>query len=149
MMRQNRFRMVDISSKDDVYREATAVGRLRLRPETAKMIRDGKIEKGDPLSVAEVGAMLAAKNTSQLLPLCHHIPLTNVQTTASVGENYVEVEANVKTTGKTGVEMEALTAATIYLLNVWDMVKKLEKDRKGQYPETWIEYVKVKEKLKG
>ncbi|MEM3527189.1 MAG: cyclic pyranopterin monophosphate synthase MoaC, partial [Candidatus Bathyarchaeia archaeon] len=133
----------------DVYREATAVGRLRLRPETAKMIRDGKIEKGDPLSVAEVGAMLAAKNTSQLLPLCHHIPLTNVQTTASVGENYVEVEANVKTTGKTGVEMEALTAATIYLLNVWDMVKKLEKDRKGQYPETWIEYVKVKEKLKG
>ncbi|MEM3595450.1 MAG: cyclic pyranopterin monophosphate synthase MoaC, partial [Candidatus Bathyarchaeia archaeon] len=120
-MRQNRFRMVDISSKDDVYREATAVGRLRLRPETAKMIRDGKIEKGDPLSVAEVGAMLAAKNTSQLLPLCHHIPLTNVQTTASVGENYVEVEANVKTTGKTGVEMEALTAATIYLLNVWDM----------------------------
>ncbi|MEM2107394.1 MAG: cyclic pyranopterin monophosphate synthase MoaC [Candidatus Bathyarchaeia archaeon] len=148
-MRQNRFRMVDISSKDDVYREATAVGRLRLRPETAKMIRDGKIEKGDPLSVAEVGAMLAAKNTSQLLPLCHHIPLTNVQTTASVGENYVEVEANVKTTGKTGVEMEALTAATIYLLNVWDMVKKLEKDRKGQYPETWIEYVKVKEKLKG
>ncbi|MBS7626158.1 cyclic pyranopterin monophosphate synthase MoaC [Candidatus Bathyarchaeota archaeon] len=148
-MRQNRFRMVDISSKDDVYREATAVGRLRLRPETAKMIRDGKIEKGDPLSVAEVGAMLAAKNTSQLLPLCHPIPLTKIQTTASVGENYVEVEANVKSTGKTGVEMEALTAATIYLLNVWDMVKKLEKDQKGRYPETWIEYVKVKEKLKG
>ncbi|MBS7628816.1 cyclic pyranopterin monophosphate synthase MoaC [Candidatus Bathyarchaeota archaeon] len=148
-MRQNRFRMVDISSKDDVYREATAVGRLRLRPETAKMISDGKIEKGDPLSVAEVGAMLAAKNTSQLLPLCHPIPLTKIQTTASVGENYVEVEANVKSTGKTGVEMEALTAATIYLLNVWDMVKKLEKDQKGRYPETWIEYVKVKEKLKG
>jgi cyclic pyranopterin phosphate synthase len=141
--------MIDISSKDDVYREATAVGRLRLRPETAKMIREGKVEKGDPLSVAEVGAMLAAKNTSQLLPLCHPIPLTNIKTTASVGEDYVEVEASVKTTGKTGVEMEALTAATIYLLNIWDMVKKLEKDPEGQYPETWIEYVKVKEKLKG
>jgi len=148
-MGQSRFRMIDISSKDDVYREATAVGRLRLRPETAKMIREGKVEKGDPLSVAEVGAMLAAKNTSQLLPLCHHIPLTNIKTTASVGEDYVEVEASVKTTGKTGVEMEALTAATIYLLNIWDMVKKLEKDPEGQYPETWIEYVKVKEKLKG
>jgi len=148
-MGQSRFRMIDISSKDDVYREATAVGRLRLRPETAKMIREGKVEKGDPLSVAEVGAMLAAKNTSQLLPLCHPIPLTNIKTTASVGEDYVEVEASVKTTGKTGVEMEALTAATIYLLNIWDMVKKLEKDPEGQYPETWIEYVKVKEKLKG
>jgi cyclic pyranopterin phosphate synthase len=113
------------------------------------MIREGKVEKGDPLSVAEVGAMLAAKNTSQLLPLCHPIPLTNIKTTASVGEDYVEVEASVKTTGKTGVEMEALTAATIYLLNIWDMVKKLEKDPEGQYPETWIEYVKVKEKLKG
>ncbi|MGQ9542829.1 MAG: cyclic pyranopterin monophosphate synthase MoaC [Candidatus Bathyarchaeia archaeon] len=148
MLRHGKFRMVDISEKEDVFREATAVGRLRLRPETARMIRDGEIEKGDPLSVAEIGAMLAAKNIGQLLPLCHPIPLTSIKVTASIGDDYVDVEANVKATAKTGVEMEALLAASIYLLNIWDMVKKVEKDQKGQYPHTWIEYVRVKEKLK-
>jgi len=140
--------MVDISSKEEIFREATAVGRLRLKPETAKMVREGKIEKGDPISIAEVGANLAAKNTSQLLPMCHPIPITKIETSASIGEDFIDVEARVKATAKTGVEMEALVAATVYLLNIWDMVKKIEKDDRGQYPETWIEYVKVKEKLK-
>jgi len=140
--------MVDISSKEPVTREATAVGRLRMRPETAKALKEGKIEKGDPISIAEVAANLAVKNTSQLIPMCHNIPISKVETSAHVGKDFIEVEARVKATAKTGVEMEALTAAAVYLLNIWDMVKKLEKDDRGQYPETWIEYIKVKEKLK-
>ena len=140
--------MVDISDKEAVAREAVAIGKLRIRPETAKKLREGKIEKGDPISIAEVGATLAAKNTSQLIPLCHNIPISKVETSASIGQDSVEVEARVKAIAKTGVEMEALVAATMYLLNIWDMVKKIEKDECGQYPHTWIEYIKVKEKLK-
>ena len=80
--------------------------------------------------------------------MCHNIPISKVETGTRFGDDYVEVEVRVKAIAKTGVEMEALTGASIYLLNVWDMVKKLEKDRNGQYPDTWIEYIKVKEKLK-
>ena len=148
MEKTSRFKMVDISPKEAVTREATAVGRLRLRPETARRLREGKIEKGDPISIAEVAATLAAKNTSQLIPMCHNIPISKVETSASVGEDFIEAEARVKATAKTGVEMEALVAVTMYLLNIWDMVKKVEKDEHGQYPETWIEFIKVKEKLK-
>jgi cyclic pyranopterin phosphate synthase len=148
MEKTSRFKMVDISPKEAVTREATAVGRLRLRPDTARRLREGKIEKGDPISIAEVAATLAAKNTSQLIPMCHNIPLSKIETSASVGENFIEAEARVKATAKTGVEMEALVAVTMYLLNIWDMVKKVEKDDHGQYPETWIEFIKVKEKLK-
>jgi cyclic pyranopterin phosphate synthase len=148
MEQTSRFRMVDISSKESVTREAAAVGRLRMRPETAKALREGKIEKGDPISIAEVAANLAVKNTSQLIPMCHNIPISKVETSAHIGNDFIEVEARVKATAKTGVEMEALTAAAVYLLNIWDMVKKVEKDDRGQYPETWIEYIKVKEKLK-
>ena len=148
MEKTSRFKMVDISPKEAVTREATAVGRLRLMPDTARRLREGKIEKGDPISIAEVAATLAAKNTSQLIPMCHNIPLSKIETSASVGENFIEAEARVKATAKTGVEMEALVAVTMYLLNIWDMVKKVEKDDHGQYPETWIEFIKVKEKLK-
>ncbi len=148
MEQTSRFRMVDISNKEPVTREAAAVGRLRMRPETAKALREGKIEKGDPISIAEVAANLAVKNTSQLIPMCHNIQISKVETSAHIGDDFIEVEARVKATAKTGVEMEALTAAAVYLLNIWDMVKKVEKDDRGQYPATWIEYVKVKEKLK-
>jgi len=148
MEKTSRFKMGEISPKEAVTREATAVGRLRLRPDTARRLREGKIEKGDPISIAEVAATLAAKNTSQLIPMCHNIPLSKIETSASVGENFIEAEARVKATAKTGVEMEALVAVTMYLLNIWDMVKKVEKDDHGQYPETWIEFIKVKEKLK-
>ena len=143
-----KFKMVDISPKDAVEREATAIGKLKLRNETAKKLREGKIEKGDPISISEVAATLATKNTSQLIPMCHNIPISKVETATRFGDDYVEVEVRVKAIAKTGVEIEALTASSIYLLNVWDMVKKLEKDRNGQYPDTWIEYIKVKEKLK-
>jgi cyclic pyranopterin phosphate synthase len=140
--------MVDITHKNDVYREAIAQARIRLKKETIDLIKHGKIEKGDPILVAEVAAILAAKNTSQIIPLCHPIPITGVETKHKIHDEYLEVEIKVKTTAKTGVEMEALSAVTAYMLTVWDMVKKYEKDEFGQYPETRIEFIKIKEKFK-
>ncbi len=141
--------MIDITQKSNIFREAVAVGRIRLKPETVQMIRDAKVEKGDPLAAAEIASVMAAKNTSQLIPLCHPIPVTSVTTHSISGDDWVEVEVSVKTTAKTGVEMEALVAATTFLLTVWDMVKRHEKDAMGQYPSTAIECIRVKSKTKG
>ncbi|MEM3522447.1 MAG: cyclic pyranopterin monophosphate synthase MoaC [Candidatus Bathyarchaeia archaeon] len=149
MKNLKRVQMVDITQKKDVYREATAQARIKLKKETIDLIKNGNIEKGDPILVAEVAAILAAKNTSQIIPLCHPIPITGVETKHKIYDEYLEVEVKVKTTAKTGVEMEALSAATAYMLTIWDMVKKYEKDELGQYPNTIIEYIKVKEKVKG
>jgi len=141
--------MVDITPKPEVYREATARGRIRLRSETLKLIREHKIEKGEPFEVAKVAGILAAKNTSSLIPLCHPLPLTNVDVNLKiVDDSMVEVEATVKTRAQTGVEMEALVAASVALLTVWDMTKQYEKDAKGQYPSTLIENVHVVRKIK-
>lgn len=141
--------MVDITPKPEVFREAMAKGRLKLKPETVRLIRGGKIEKGDPFEVAKVAGILAAKNTSALIPLCHPLPLTNVNVNLKiVGDSAVEVEATVKTRAQTGVEMEALVAASVALLTVWDMTKQYEKDAKGQYPSTVIESLRVVRKIK-
>jgi len=143
------FRMVDITGKEEVYREAVATGRINLKPNTIMLIKEDKIEKGNPLAAAEIAAVLAAKNTSQMIPFCHSIPLTSVQTKAKINDDGIEVETLVRTKASTGVEMEALSAATAYLLTVWDVVKKYEKDSQGQYPETAIERVRIKKKMKG
>lgn len=141
--------MVDVTAKPEVYREATAKGRIKLRPETTRLIRDGKVEKGDPLSVAKIAGILAAKNTSSLIPLCHPLPLTNVEiNTQIIDDSTVEVEATVKTRAQTGVEMEALTAATMALLTIWDMTKQYEKDSRGQYPHTVLQNIRVVRKVK-
>jgi len=141
--------MVDITSKPGVHREATAKGRIKLKPETIKRIRRRKIEKGDPFTVAKIAGILAAKNTSSLIPLCHPLPLTSINIDLKVASSSeVEVEATVKTKAQTGVEMEALAAASAALLTVWDMTKQYEKDTKGQYPETVIENIRVVRKLK-
>ncbi|MCD6301671.1 MAG: cyclic pyranopterin monophosphate synthase MoaC, partial [Staphylothermus sp.] len=96
-----------------------------------------------------IAAIQAVKKTPELIPLCHNIPITNVKVEYEfLGEDKIKVRVRVKTTSKTGVEMEALTGVALALLNIWDMVKKYEKDEKGQYPETWIEYIKVIEKIK-
>jgi len=144
-----KFRMIDITQKNDVFREAVAVGKIRLKPETVQMIRDTRVEKGDPLAAAEIASVMAAKSTSQLIPLCHPIPITSVVAHSTLGRDTIEVEVSVKTTAKTGVEMEALVAVATYLLTVWDMVKRHEKDSMGQYPSTIIESIKVKSKTKG
>jgi len=141
--------MVDITTKPEVYREATAQGQIRLRRETVKLIREGKVEKGDPLYTAKVAGVLAAKETSSLIPLCHPIPITDVEIDVRVvDDSTVEAEATVKTRAQTGVEMEALVAAATALLTVWDMTKRYEKDAEGQYPSTVIQGVHVVRKVK-
>ncbi|MCE4599865.1 MAG: cyclic pyranopterin monophosphate synthase MoaC [Desulfurococcales archaeon] len=141
-------RMIDITSKPIVYREAIASGRIYLKEDTVKAIREGKIEKGDVEQVATVAAILAAKKTPEILPLCHPIPLTSVKVDYRYGDNYVEVTVKVKANAKTGVEMEALTSVSAALLTIWDMVKQYEKDEKGQYPTTFIKDIRVIEKIK-
>ncbi|WP_048192076.1 cyclic pyranopterin monophosphate synthase MoaC [Pyrolobus fumarii] len=142
--------MVDVTHKPVVYREAIAEGAIRLRPETIRAIREGRIEKGDVLTTAAIAGILAAKKTWDLIPLCHPLPLTHVDVKCEVsGEDRVVCRAKVVTSAKTGVEMEALTAVSIALLTVWDMTKKLEKDEEGQYPYTRIEYIRVVSKKKG
>ena len=140
--------MVDVSAKPEVYREARAKGLIKLKPETLKLIQKGKVEKGDVFSVAKVAGILAAKNTCNLIPLCHPLPLTNVELDLRIVDKGVEVESTVKTRAQTGVEMEALTAVSVALLAVWDMTKQYEKDRFGQYPSTVIENVHVISKIK-
>jgi cyclic pyranopterin phosphate synthase len=141
--------MVDISDKPEVFREATATGTIRLKPETVRLINKGKIAKGDPLQTAKVAGILAAKKTSTLIPLCHPLPLTNVEVETKVlGKCTVQVTSTVKTKAQTGVEMEALTATAVGLLTIWDMVKQYEKDAKGQYPLTAIEGIRVVKKVK-
>ncbi|MEM1684965.1 MAG: cyclic pyranopterin monophosphate synthase MoaC [Acidilobaceae archaeon] len=141
--------MVDISEKTAVYREAIASGKIILRPETIKIIRDKIVEKGDVESVASVATILAVKNTPQIIPLCHPIPITHVSIEFSYGDNFIEARVRVKSKAETGVEMEALTGVTIALLTIWDMVKAYEKDERGQYPYTMITDIKVESKVKG
>jgi len=141
--------MVDVTAKPEVYREAKAKGTIKLKPQTIRLIREGKVEKGDPFQVAKVAGILAAKNTSYLIPLCHPLPLTSVKVNLEImDDSAVGVEATVKTRAQTGVEMEALAATTVALLTVWDMTKQYEKDKLGQYPHTVIQDIRVVRKVK-
>jgi cyclic pyranopterin phosphate synthase len=141
--------MVDVTAKPEIFRQATAEGSIRLRPETIKLIRTGKVAKGDPIQTAKTAGILAAKRTSDMIPLCHPLPLTNVEiSTRIVDKTTVQVTATVKTKAQTGVEMEALTATAVSLLTIWDMVKQYEKDAGGQYPTTRIDNIRVIKKLK-
>src|SRR3990172_8233345 len=141
--------MVDISTKPEVFREATAKGTIKLKPTTIVLIKEGKTTKGDPLYTAKIAGILAAKKTSELVPLCHPLPLTSVEVEAKVvGKSTLEVTSTVKTKAQRGVEMEALTATSVALLTIWDMTKQYEKDAKGQYPTTAIENIHVVKKFK-
>lgn len=141
--------MVDVSGKTEIFREATATGTIKLKSETINLIKNGKIAKGDPLYTAKIAGVLAAKKTSSLIPLCHPLPLTNVEVDVKVSDkSTVEATATVKTKAQTGVEMEALTAVSVALLTVWDMTKQYEKDTAGQYPSTVIENIHVVRKIK-
>ncbi len=144
-----RVRMVDVSEKNDVPRVAVAEGFIRLRPETVRAIVENRIAKGNVLATANVAAVMAAKRTHELVPMCHPIPITSVRVDFEVLSDGVKVRCEVKSVSKTGVEMEALTAASVALLTIWDMVKSLEKDESGNYPSTRIEFVRVVKKVKG
>jgi cyclic pyranopterin phosphate synthase len=147
--RVDPLRMVDISDKEVVHREAEAVGTISLREETIAAIRDGKVRKGDPLQAAELACILAVKKTPEIVPLCHPIPITSVEADFELGQETIQARCRVSADYKTGVEMEALVGVTAALLNIWDMVKYLEKDDEGQYPYTVINGVRVTEKRKG
>ena len=121
--------MVDVSAKDETERTATARGLVRMSPETVATIRDGKVKKGDPLTVAQLAGIMGAKKTPDLIPLCHPLSLSSVKVflTLNEADNAVEIEATVKLKGRTGVEMEALTAVSVAALTVYDMVKAVDK----------------------
>lgn len=145
----DRAQMVDISAKGDVVREAIASGKIFLRPETLAAIREGTVVKGNVLATARVAATFAVKKTPDIIPMCHQIPISSISVDFVEGSGFIEATVVVKMTGKTGVEMEALTGVSVALLTVWDMVKSAEKDAQGQYPVTRITDVRVVEKKKG
>jgi cyclic pyranopterin phosphate synthase len=119
--------MVDVSAKPEQVRTAKASGFIQLQEETVKLIRENLIKKGDVLTVAEIAGIQAAKETSRLIPLCHTLLLSNVEVKTALKENGIFVESTVKCTGKTGVEMEALTAVNVALLTIYDMCKAVDK----------------------
>jgi cyclic pyranopterin phosphate synthase len=140
--------MVDVGDKPDTSRRAVARGEIQLQASTVAAIRDDEIGKGDVLATARVGAVQAVKHTWETIPMCHQIPITNVETEFDVGDELVTLTVAVETTGKTGCEMEALEGVTTGLNVVWDMVKAAEKDDEGEYPDTEIRDVRVVEKTK-
>jgi cyclic pyranopterin monophosphate synthase len=141
-------RQADISDKPVVFREATATGRIMLKPKTLERIKDGELEKGDPLAISKTMAILAVKKTPELLALCHPLRIEHVEVTETVLEDSIAVSVTVSAHEKTGVEMEALTGVSVALLNIWDVVKAYEKEAGGQYPSTTVEGVRVLEKVK-
>jgi cyclic pyranopterin phosphate synthase len=140
--------MVDVGAKPDSVRRAVARGEIHLRASTVEAIRKDEIEKGDVLATARIGAIRAVKHTWETIPLCHQIPITNVEADFSLDDDCVVLTITVETTGKTGCEMEALQGVATGLNTVWDMTKAAEKDEDGQYPETEIEGVRVVSKQK-
>lgn len=141
--------MVDVSKKPEILREAKARGTIKLKAKTLQLIKEKKIEKGDVFILAKVAGVLAAKKTCELIPLCHPLPLSNIDVKVEiVNESNITVEATVKAFAKTGVEMEALIAVSSSLLTIWDMTKQYEKNREGQYPTTAINNIRILRKVK-
>src|SRR2546428_13334026 len=141
-------KMVDIGRKPDVHRRAVASATVRLKASTIRAVRAGRVEKGDPLAAAEVAALHAMKTVWQVLPHTHPVPITFAGVTFDVRADRIVATTTVEATYKTGVEMEALYGAAVALLTIWDMVKSLEKDDRGQYPTARIEGIHVASKTK-
>lgn len=127
--------MVDVGHKPNQIREASAKGFIRLQPETLKLIRENQMKKGDVLIIAEIAGIQAAKRTTELIPLCHTLMLTKVDVKATLCDDGVEVISYAKCIGQTGVEMEALTAASVALLTVYDMCKAVDKNMSIEHVE--------------
>jgi cyclic pyranopterin phosphate synthase len=141
-------KMVEVSGKPEQKRYARASGRIKLRPNTIELIQKGEVEKGNVLTCAQVASIMAVKNTSYLIPMCHPLEITGVEVDFSFHDSEIEVVVEVSSFGKTGVEMEAITGVSVALLTIWDMVKSAEKDKDGQYPKTEIRNIKVVKKVK-
>ncbi|WP_263282464.1 cyclic pyranopterin monophosphate synthase MoaC [Schnuerera sp. xch1] len=124
---EGRAHMVEVGRKNDTKRIAKAYGKVRMKKETIEMIKDGLIKKGDVLSVAQVGGIMGSKKTSELIPMCHNIFITGSNIRFNILEESIEIESEVKTVGKTGVEMEALTAVSMAALTIYDMCKSIDR----------------------
>ena len=141
--------MIDISEKDTITRIETASGRIKLKKETIERIKNNQIEKGDVITIAKIAAINSVKKVPDLIPLCHPIPINNIEVDFQIeNDTTIKASCKVKSKAQTGVEMEALTGVGVALLNIWDVVKMYEKDEKGQYPSTLIYDIKVEEKIK-
>ena len=129
---QGQVHMIDVSNKETTPRVAVAKARILMNSNTLEIIKNGDAKKGDVLGIARTAGIMAAKKTADLIPLCHPLPITNVNINLRIepSNNSVEIEATVKTNGQTGVEMEALTAANITALTIYDMVKAIDKTMK-------------------
>lgn len=124
---EGRAHMVEVGDKEDTKRIAKAYGRIKMKRETIQLIKDGLIKKGDVLSVAQIGGIMGSKKTSEIIPMCHNIFITGSNIRFNILEDAIEIESEVKTVGKTGVEMEALTAVSIAALTIYDMCKAVDK----------------------
>ncbi len=144
----DRARTVDISDKRDVARRAVASGEIQLQPKTIEAIKNRQIVKGEVLETARIAAVMAVKRTSSVIPMCHQIPITGIDVQFEISIDTIEASVEVKSVGKTGVEMEALHGVSVALLTIWDMVKSAEKDETGNYPFTQIKNIRVLEKSK-
>jgi cyclic pyranopterin phosphate synthase len=140
--------MIDVTLKPVIRRLAVAAGTLRLSPDTLTAVKSGKIKKGDPLLVAEIAGMNAAKQAHLLIPHCHQINLDVARVDFAISKDAIEATCTIGAQARTGVEMEALVGVTMALNTLWDMVKYLEKDKNGQYPSTEITHIKVLKKIK-
>src|SRR3972149_7251451 len=143
-----RAKMVDISDKADVARQAVAAGEIQLKPATIEAIKNRQIVKGEVLETARIAAIMAVKRTSFAIPMGHSIPITSIDVKFDLGDDAITATVEVKSTGKTGVEMEALYGVSTALLTIWDMVKSAEKDETGNYPFTKIKSIRVIKKSK-
>lgn len=148
-LKDDRAVMVDISEKEIVDRRAIASGEILLSDSTIERIKNGTVEKGNVLSTARTAAILGVKRTPELIPMCHQIPITGMDVNFTFEKNLLVANVEVRSLGRTGVEMEALTGVSVALLTVWDMVKSIEKDNTGNYPHTSIRNIRVLEKVKG
>ena len=140
--------MVEVGSKDDQIRTAVARGKIHLKKETISMIENEEIKKGNVLTTSQIAGIMAVKNTSSMIPLCHQLNITGIEIDFDVKETEIIVTCTTNTKGQTGVEMEAITGVSVSLLTIWDMVKAVEKDENGQYPNTKISDIEVLKKIK-
>lgn len=140
--------MVEVGEKDEIKRSAIARGKIYLNPNTIDLIQKEEIKKGNVLTTAQIAAINAVKSTHHIIPLCHSLNITGINVDYLINRENIEVKVEVKSYGKTGVEMEALTGTSVALLTIWDMVKSVEKDENGQYPLTKISDIVVVKKRK-
>jgi cyclic pyranopterin monophosphate synthase len=120
--------MVNVGEKPDQLRKATATGHIRLAPETIRLVSQNKMKKGDVLTVAEIAGIMGGKKTSELIPLCHPLGITNISVKASMDKTGIRIDASAECKGPTGIEMEALTATSIALMTIYDMCKAVDKN---------------------